>query len=139
MPRRSPRPVARCLCAGCGLRFSSTSAFDAHRIFAPRHKGDWGTRRCLAPSKSEGFESTEGICRITGETIEGVAIWGLTDDRARARAAFRSRHRQAEESAARASQSNVRNAGRPRRPKTANSPPRKQRPSELRAATGAKP
>ena len=109
-PRRSPRPVARCLCGSCGLRFSSTRAFDAHRAFAFGRRGDWAARECLAPSEIEGFEAIEGICRLTGETVRPVRIWGLTEHRDQARVTFRRQERQAREHAARASESNRGNA-----------------------------
>ena len=128
--------MARCLCATCGLRFSSTKAFDAHRTFAPGRKGDWGARECLAPSETEGFEASEGTCRLAGEQIQPVHIWGLTEHRERARDTFRRRERQARELAARASQSNRGNAGRLPRSNSARSASTRSRRSELPAETG---
>src|SRR4051794_34927928 len=127
--RRSPRPTARCLCTGCGLRFSSTRAFDAHRSFALGHKGDWSSRVCLDPAEAKGFESTEGICRLTGETVS-VRIWALTEHRNQARQIFRRQDRPALERAAGVSQTIRRNAGRDdRRAETAASVEREELPA----------
>ena len=138
--RRSPRPTARCLCASCGLRFSSTKAFDAHRSFAAGRKGDWGARECLAFSEVDGLESIDGFCNLTGESIEGVRIWGLTEHRERARETFRRQERQAREQAARASQSNRGNAGRTTGPVSPTKTPQvaqaQMEPSEPPAETG---
>ena len=140
-PRRSPRPVARCLCGSCGLRFSSTRAFDAHRAFAFGCKGDWGARECLSPSEIEGFEAIEGICRLTGETVRPVRIWGLTEHREQARVTFRPQERQARERVARASESNRGNAERVEGPITSTATltqtQAQTEPSELPAETGA--
>jgi hypothetical protein len=135
-PRRSPRPTARCLCASCGLRFSSTKAFDAHRSFAAGRKGDWGTRECLDSFEVDGLESINGVCNLTGEKIEGVHIWGLAEHRERARETFRKQERQAREQAARASQSNRGDAGRTPRANSVHAASTRSRRSELPAETG---
>lgn len=116
-PRRSPRLMARCLCASCGRRFSSTKSFDGHRDFEPGRKGDWAARGCLDPAETKGFESQEGFCNLAGEEIP-VPVWGLTAHREQARAAFRKRKREAKRRAATPAESIRGNAGRPPRART---------------------
>jgi hypothetical protein len=58
--------------------------------FAAGRKGHWSARECLDPAETDGFEFELGVCRLDGELVEPVQIWGLTAHRLRARAALTS-------------------------------------------------
>jgi hypothetical protein len=51
-------------CRSCGGHFSSTSAFDRHRV------GPWDDRRCLEPDEFKRLYGYTGDCDLLGGEAE---------------------------------------------------------------------
>ena len=68
---------SRCQCGGCGLYFTSTSAFDKHRTGRYANTGEWqGTRRCLTTAEMD----------AKGMALRTDGVWAGSKDSWRPRA-----------------------------------------------------
>lgn len=70
-------------CRTCNACFSSLKAFDAHRVFAEGHPGDWDHRVCIEPLDDRRFElkTGDGVCNLARPQKTTCRIWMLAGGR----------------------------------------------------------
>jgi hypothetical protein len=86
---KSKSIICRDHCSKCGRHFTSTDAFDAHRIGSFRDPND--PRRCESPEDLANRlekRAENGACTIRDDARPPVIVWGIAGAREKAKRAF---------------------------------------------------